>query len=140
MVPGHVLSIGLMVKVFAESFELLAPETLVVCDPVVDLFERLGAKTIAALAAHASHGDQARMAQDAQVLRDRRTRHAEGLREPIDGLLTGTEEVEESAAGGLANGGENVGARAKGGAEGTHGSAGGEAGASGRATHGRNNR
>ena len=32
------------VKIVAERLELLAPETLVVRDPVVDLFERLGAK------------------------------------------------------------------------------------------------
>src|SRR5258706_12503512 len=74
-----------------EAFEiakLMLPHVAVVREPVVHVLERLGVDLVESVAADLDLGDELRLAQDAQVLGDRRTADRKIAGDAADGLAT----------------------------------------------------
>lgn len=75
--------------------------------PGVELSERLGPEAVEAALRVAPDLHQAGLAQDPQVARDARLRHADVLDEVADGALADPDRIEDAAARGLGDGFEN---------------------------------
>lgn len=94
---GSLLGLMARIEVLAEGAQALPPETVVVRQPFLRLAERLRRQMIVALASVPTLGDQPRIQQNAQVLRDSRTAHAKVAREVVDRALSLGQQVENLA-------------------------------------------
>src|SRR5215467_9814135 len=89
---------------FDERFQVVqagGPEDSVLLDPGIDGAQRLGIEFIHAVPAFAMLAHQMSTAEEAQVLRDRRTGNGKGAGDLPCGLRTTAEEIEDGAAGGI---------------------------------------
>ena len=89
----------LFLDVFFEVFEGLAPEHLVIVEPVVDDAQGLGVEAAEAGCALLLGDDEAGGVEKTQVLGDGRAAHAEVARDASDGLVAAAEDAENLAAG-----------------------------------------
>ena len=102
---GHACSLssgsGRRVEVALEGVEPPGPQPPVGGEPRIDLRQRLGAHLVDAPLRVLAHGDEAALAQHAQVLRHAGLAHAERRDEVADGARALQEEVQDAPARGL---------------------------------------
>src|SRR5262245_46912173 len=93
-------------EVGVERGELPAPEAFVGVDPARDVAERRRVQPVEDLPPFALAADQPCLLQDLQVLRDRRQRDVEVLRQLRDRLVSSGQSVEDLAACRIGDGAE----------------------------------
>src|SRR5207253_2535275 len=81
-----------------ETAEPVRPEALIVGKPVVDLRELFGHEAVPALAPLALLGDEPRVQQDAEVLRDGRAAHSKVAGNRVDRTVLLGQQIEDAAA------------------------------------------
>lgn len=96
-----------MVEIALQCIELQFPEAPVVGKPGGGVAQRLGAQPHAMRTAQYFAVDEAGMLEHAQVLGDRRQRHAEGCRQFGDASLAVHESAEDGAARAVGEGREH---------------------------------
>src|SRR6266705_3377716 len=82
-----------------EIAELMLPHVAIVREPVVHVLERLGVEAVESVAADFDLGNELRLAQDAQVLGDRRTADRKIAGYAADGLATLPQKRQDGAPG-----------------------------------------
>ena len=94
-----------------ESFQagkFVLPESAVVLQPMINFPQRLRVKMIETMASIALFANQAGVAQQAKVLRNRGPRHRKGTRDFACWLAAVAEKVKDSAAGGIRQGAKDA--------------------------------
>jgi len=87
-----------MAQVLFECIETRGPEGPIRCQPVIDLLERMGPQPINPTLRIHTRLNQARVAQDAEVLGDRGLAHRQSVDQLSDRPLAGAEKVEDPPA------------------------------------------
>lgn len=90
-----------LVKVLGEGIEAAGPEGAIGGQPVLDLPEGVRSQPIDASLRRDARLNQARIAQDAKVLRNRRLAHRQAADQVANRPLTGPKQVEDPPSIGL---------------------------------------
>lgn len=80
-----------------ELVEAGAPHLAIRFEPLVELFERFGAKPVQAALAVRADSNQSCVAQHSEMLRHRGLADREAIHERLHRLLTGTKDIEKLA-------------------------------------------